>query len=120
MDDFTERTSDLLNSSELLPLAAVAPALVVVPVVVVTLVPSSALKPMVCSVDAPLAVTASFELLGFWPAPAREPPCEPFFCTFDLFLFGDAERMDAELMEQQTNGFCGFVLCEYSCKKICR
>ena len=91
-------------------LAAVAPALVVVPVVVVTLVPSSALKPMVCSVDAPLAVTASFELLGFWPAPAREPPCEPFFCTFDLFLFGDAELM----VEKQTNGFCGFVS-----KKIC-
>ena len=39
----------------------------------------------------PLAATASFELLGFRPAPAREPPCEPFFCTFDLFLFGDAE-----------------------------
>ena len=39
------------------------------------------------------AATASFELLGFRPAPAREPPCEPFFCTFDLFLFGDAELM---------------------------
>jgi hypothetical protein len=34
----------------------------------------------------------------------REPPCEPFFCTFDLFLFGDAEL----IVEQQTNGFCGF------------
>ena len=94
MDDFTERTSDLLNSSELLPLAAVAPALVVAPVVV-----PSALKPMVFSVNVPLAATASFELLGFRPAPAREPPCEPFFCTFDLFLFGDAERM-----VEQTNG----------------
>ena len=64
-----------------------------------------ALKPMVFSVNVPLAATASFELLGFRPAPAREPPCEPFFCTFDLFLFGNAEL----IMEQQTNGFCGFV-----------
>ena len=55
----------------------------------------------------PLAATASFELLGFRPAPAREPPCEPFFCTFDLFLFGDAELMP--LVEQKTNGFFGFL-----------
>ena len=77
-------------------------------------VPSSAsssafLKPMVCSVNVPLAATASFELLGFRPAPSREPPCEPFFCTFGLFLFGDAE-----LMVVETNGFGGFVS-----KKIC-
>ena len=64
---------------------------------------------MVCSVNVPLAATVSFELLGFRPEPSREPPCEPFFCTFDLFLFGDAE-----LMVEQTNGFCGFVS-----KKIC-
>ena len=51
------------------------------------------MKPMVFSVNVPLAATASFELLGFRPAPAREPPCEPFFCTFALFLFGDAELM---------------------------
>ena len=37
-----------------------------------------------------MAATASFELLGFRPAPARAPPCDPFvFCTFALFLFGD-------------------------------
>ena len=81
----------------------------VAPVVVVALVPSSALKPMVCSVDVPLAATVSFELLGFRPAPAREPPCEPFFCTFDLFLFGDMvtppdeSSSDAELMDKATN-----------------
>ena len=64
---------------------------------------------MVCSVNVPLAATASFELLGFRPAPSREPPCEPFFCTFGLFLFGDAE-----LMVVETNGFGGFVS-----KKMC-
>jgi len=66
----------------------------------------SALKPMVFSVNVPLAATASFELLGFRPAPARKPPCEPFFCTFDLFLFGDAELMGSWWSNKLTKKIC--------------
>ena len=62
---------------------------------------------MVFSVNVPLAATASFELLGFRPAPAREPPCEPFFCTFDLFLL--ATPSSSCLVEQKKNGFLGFL-----------
>ena len=89
-----------ISSSRIDPSKEVVESGKVGAVVVVALVPSSALKPTVCSVDVPMAAAASFEALGFRPAPARAPPCEPFvFCTFALFLFGD----ELMLMEQGHN-----------------